>query len=355
MLTVLLMTCAVNSGMAQTPVLKIAATTDRGNWNGVAAANDKRLFADFPRFDQGSNPSLVEIKKDGSLVPYPSEKWNSWQPGAALDTHFVSLNAVYVNKADNHLWVVDAGAPFNGPDLTGAAKIVEIDLASNQVVNIFPFNRKVAPAGSQLNDLRIKDNIVYITESGNGAILVLDRQTKKIRRLLADSKVTKADPAIQPVKDGRKLEDGKGKVPLTNADQLELSPDGKTLYFMSPFGPNLYRVATADLLNESLTAAQLEEKVTVDRKVAPIGGLVMDDSGNLYLSEILTQSIRCEGPDKKTKWVITDERLKMPDAYSIAPDGTVYMVASQIVEMPKMQQGKDKRKAPYYIFSFKPG
>lgn len=343
-----------NPSLAQTPVLKVVATTTIGNWNGVAIDSNNRLFADFPRFDNRSNPSLVEIKSDGSQVPYPGGEWNNWQPGKDPATHFVSLNAVYINSEDNHLWVVDAGAPYNGPDLDGAAKIVEIDLASDNIVNVFPFNRDVAPKGSQLNDLRIKGDMVYITESGLGKILILNRQTGKIRCLLADSKLTKADPEIKPVKNGRKLKDENGKVPQTHADQIELSPDGTILYFMSPFGPNLYKVATADLLNESLTGVELEKRVSIDRKLAPVGGLVMDRQGNMYLSEVLTQSIRCQGQDKNTRWVITDPRLIGPDAYSIAANGTIYVIASQIVQMPKMQQGEDLRKPPYYIFSFKP-
>lgn len=123
---------------------------------------------------------------------------------------------------------------------------------------------------------------------------------------------------------------------------------------MSPFGPNLYKVAVTDLLDETLSDEALEKRISVDRKVNPVGGIIMDSSDNLYLSEIETQSIRCESPDGRTRWVLKDPRLVWPDAYSIAPDGTFYIVVAQISSMDFMRKGKDLRKPPYYIFSFKP-
>ncbi|WP_084163723.1 L-dopachrome tautomerase-related protein [Olivibacter sitiensis] len=345
---------AINS-MAQTkaPELTVVATTTERNWNGLAVSNDKRIFADFPRWEKGDNPSVVEIK-EGKEIPFPGGTWNEWQSGKDPKTAFVSVNSLYLNRADNHLWVTDSGDPFGDSNVLGAPKLVEIDLATDEVVNVFLFDETFAPTGSHLNDIRISGDHVFVTESGTGAILVLNRKTKTIRRLLAMSVLTKADPKAQPVVDGFRLQGEDGKTPAIHADQIELSPDAKTLYFMSPFGPNLYKIAVADLLNEKLTDADLEKRVTVDRKVNPVGGIIMDANGNLYLSEVETKSIRCEGADKKTKWILQDDRLVWPDAYSITPDGTFYIVVAQISNMSFMRKGEDLRQAPYYIFSFKP-
>ncbi|WP_282636474.1 L-dopachrome tautomerase-related protein [Sphingobacterium thalpophilum] len=337
----------------QPPKLHVVATTSEHNWNGIAISNDNRLFADFPRWEKGSNPSLVEIK-DGKEIPFPGNGWNEWQPGKDPKTAFVSLNSLYINRADNHLWVTDAGEAFYKTIVPQSPKLVEIDLVTNKVVNVFLIDEEYAPVGSHLNDIRIQGDHVFITESGTGTILVLNRKTKAIRRLLAGSKLTKADPQGQPVIDGFRLQGADGKTPAIHADQLDLSADGKTLFFMSPFGPNLYKVAVADLLNESLNDDELEKRVTVDRTVNPVGGIVMDDKDNLYLSEIETGSIRCEGADKQTKWILKDPRLVWPDAYSIALDGTFYMVVAQISNMTFMRKGEDLRRPPYYIFSFKP-
>ncbi|MFT4204020.1 MAG: L-dopachrome tautomerase-related protein [Chitinophagaceae bacterium] len=344
---------SVSHAQQQPPELRVVAATSARNWNGVAISNDNRLFADFPRWEQGDNPSLVEIK-DGREIPFPGNEWNDWQPGKDPKTAFVSLNSLYINRTDNHLWVTDAGEAFGKTIVPHSPKLIEIDLGTNKVVNVFLIGEKYAPMGSHLNDIRILGDDVFITESGTGAILVLNRKTKAIRRLLADSRLTKSDPNAQPAINGFRLQGTDGKTPAIHVDQIELSADGKTLYFMSPFGPDLYKAAVADLLDETLTDSALEKRIAVDRKVNPVGGIVMDKEDNLYLSEIETGSIRCEGPDKQTKWILKDPRLVWPDAYSIAPDGTFYMVVAQISSMSFMRAGKDLRKPPYYIFSFKP-
>ena len=358
MLKTILLICMLGVGQIvnaqKAPQLNVVATTSERNWNGIAVSNDNRLFANFPRFDKASdNPSLVEIK-DGKEIPFPQNEWNMWQPGKNPENAFVSLNALYINRDDNHLWVIDPGDPFFEGNIPGAPKVVEIDLATNKVINVFLMDNQMAPQGSHLNDIRIDGHWAFITDSGTGAILVLNRDTKKVRRLLANSQVTKADPNTQAYINGYRLQDKNGKAPVSNADQIELSPDKKTLYFMGSFGPNLYRVTVADLLNENLSENELAQKVSIDRKMKPVGGIVMDKKGNLDLSEIETGTIRCESPDKKTLWTIQDKRLVWPDAYSIAPDGTFYLVVAQISSMPKMRGGKDLRKPPYYIFSFKP-
>jgi hypothetical protein len=79
----------------------------------------------------------------------------------------------------------------------------------------------------------------------------------------------------------------------------------------------------------------------------------MDAHDNLFLSEIETHSIRAEAPDGRTLFKISDPRLDWPDAYSVAPDGTFYLVAAQVDQLPAFNEGRDARKPPYYLFSFR--
>lgn len=323
------------------------------NWNGVAVSNDHRLFANFPRWEEGNNPALVEVLEDGSLKPYPGGEWNEWQPGKAAGSALVYLNSVYIEREENHLWAIDGGNPFNGDIIEGAPKLVEIDLSTNEVAHVYPFDETVLPKGSYLNDIRIDGDRVYITESGIGAILILDRKTKKIRRLLANSNITKADKHRSATVEGYPLQGEDGNTPMVHADQIELSPAKDSLYFMSPFGPNIYRVATADLNNEALSEQELEKRISLDRQTAPLGGFIMDDKGNFYLSEIESRAIHCQGPDKQTKWMLQDDRLLWPDALSIAPDGWIYVATAQINRMPFMRKGRDDRQAPFVIYRFR--
>ncbi|ACB93854.1 L-dopachrome tautomerase-related protein [Beijerinckia indica] len=347
--------CAVAAPAAKeaAPILEVAATSPTHAWNGVAVANDGRIFASFPRWDK-TTPSVAVIGPDGAQTPYPGDGWNEWKPGEDPARHFISINSLFIDRDANHLWVVDPATPHFGGIVQGGPKLVEIDLATDKVVNVYSFDLANAPANSHLNDARVLGDHVFITDSGTGALLVLDRTTGHIRRLLAKSRLTKADPSIIPHVDGHQLAGPTGKIPQLNADQIELSADRKTLFFMSPFGPNLYRVALADLLDESLSDSDLEQRVKVARHVTPVGGLVIDRNNVLYLSEVETHSIRAEAPDGHTLWTIKDRRLDWPDAYSIGPDGTFYIVAAQVDQLPGFNQGHDGRKPPYYMFRFKP-
>jgi sugar lactone lactonase YvrE len=344
---------AIAQALQDPPRLELVATSPRFAWNGVAIANDGRLFANMPRWDEGT-PSVVRVDADGTLAPYPGGDWNTWRPGDDPRTRFVSVNALHVDRKENHLWVVDSGTPEFGHIIAGGPKLVEIDLAADKVVRVYPFDKSAAPATSYLNDMRVQGPFAFVTESGTGALLVLDRRVGSIRRLLAGSRLTKGDPSIIPVVEGRRLVGPDGRPPTMQVDELELSADGRTLFFMVPTGPNLYRVQVADLLDKTLSDEALEKRVAVDRHVPPVGGIVIDQSDTLYLSEIETHSIRAIHRDGTTRFVITDPRLDWPDAYSIAPDGTFYVVASQVDQLAGFHGGVDARKPPYFLFKFRP-
>jgi sugar lactone lactonase YvrE len=110
----------------------------------------------------------------------------------------------------------------------------------------------------------------------------------------------------------------------------------------------------ADLLDKNLSDDALEKRVQIDRRVPPVGGIVMDQNDTLYLSEIETHSIRAVDRHGTTCFVITDPRLDWPDAYSVAPDGTLYVVASQVDEVAAFHRGVDARRPPYFLFKLRP-
>jgi len=65
----------------------------------------------------------------------------------------------------------------------------------------------------------------------------LDLKTGNVRRLLSNSAVTKADPRRIPVAEGREMRKLSGEAFRVNADAIELSPDGRWLYFAPVDGP----------------------------------------------------------------------------------------------------------------------
>ena len=136
-----------------------------------------RIFVNFPYWSDDHSISVTEIV-NGQPKAFLNDEWNT--PGPA-GSHFVCVQSVIVDDQDN-LWVLDPAAPRMQEIVKGGPKLVKIDLATNQVVQTIPFGEDVAPKKSYLNDVRT--DTAFITESANGAIIVVDLKSGKARRLL---------------------------------------------------------------------------------------------------------------------------------------------------------------------------
>ena len=171
---------------AQGPRITQVATFDQ-EATGVAAAQDGRVFVNFPRWNADVPISVAEVRPNGSIVAYPNAEWNRWRNAAAAQvdprTHFVNVQSLVADKRGK-LWVLDPGAPNAEKVVAGAAKLVRIDLRTNQVTRIYPFDETVAPADSYLNDVRFTADgrHAFMTDSGRGALVVLDLESGVARR-----------------------------------------------------------------------------------------------------------------------------------------------------------------------------
>lgn len=199
--------------------------------------------------------SVGEIDSAGEAHPFPNDKINEWDSSLTPMDHFVCVQSVYVDR-DDFLWILDPANPgFQGVVEMGA-KVMKVDLERNKVVMTIILDRTIAPENSYLNDIRVdaKKRYAYITESGTGAIVVINLESGKPRRLLAEHPSTKAEDitlTIEGVPFGAKV----------HADGLALDSDGKYLYYQALTGRTLYRIETKSLRDEELSEAKLAEKV----------------------------------------------------------------------------------------------
>ena len=76
---------------------------------------------------------------------------------------------------DNNLWVIDDASPHHGKMVEGGAKLVQIDLETNRVRRIYALGPDLAPPGAVLSHMRVDARFLYVTDSGFGVILVIDR------------------------------------------------------------------------------------------------------------------------------------------------------------------------------------
>ncbi|MFE8148664.1 L-dopachrome tautomerase-related protein [Brenneria goodwinii] len=315
--------------------------------NGIAVAQDGRVFVGMPRWIQ-QNSFSVGVVVNGEVKPYPGDSWNQWTPQSDPTRHFVSINALRIepDKPD-HLWAVDCTQG------NGGAKLIDIDIRKNQVARVYPLDTSIVPVPDGcLNDVRIVDQTAFLTESGAGAIITLDLTNGQARRLLAGSQKTKAVPGKAAVIDGVAVKTPEGGIPLVHADGIEISPDKQWLYFCTPMGGNLWRVRLSDLLDSQLDDAALDQRVENLGPLMPVGGILMLPSGDLLLSDVEHHAIQLRRPDGTLRQVAASSLLDWPDAMAIGPDGKVYTGAPQANRTPDNNGGRDDTRPPFRVLRF---
>ncbi|WP_210528200.1 L-dopachrome tautomerase-related protein [Rubellimicrobium arenae] len=301
---------------------------------GVAVTEDGRRFVNFPRWTDDAPISVAEVLADGTLRPYPDERWNSWRNAKAsempVQEYFVCVQSV-VPDGHGHLWVLDPGAPGNEKILEGAPKLVRVDLSTNSVTKVIPVAQDVALQGTYLNDIRFSPDgkTGYITDSGTrGAIIVIDLESGEGFRALDGHPSTQIDPSVTVTVDGKPLTRPDGRQPMFSADGIALSLDGRTLYWQALTGRTLYAIDT-DLLRPEIGEDERAAKVRTIATTHVADGLWMSKAGVLYLTSPSDNGITRLAGDR-VEPVLTDRRLRWPDTFSEGPDGRIYVTASHI-------------------------
>lgn len=310
---------------------------------GVAVSKDGRIFLNFPRWTEDSPVSVAELK-GGRLVPYPDEGWNSWrnakQDEITPNDHFVCVQSVVADGHGN-LWVLDPAAPALEQIVKGGPKLVQIDLATNKVVKTYPFDERVAPMGTYLNDIRFSPDGKwgYLTDSGRGALLVLNLETGAIRRVLDGVSSTQAEKGVQVRIDGKPLRRPDGKAPTFASDGIALSPDGETLYWQAISSRTLYSVPTAALRDEALQTTELETRVRKAGTTVPADGFWISQKGTFFVTSPEDNSVKVREAESRLVTVTQDAKLRWPDSLAEGSDGAIYVTASHIPDTRMFKVG----------------
>lgn len=328
------------------PALTKVASFDH-QVTGVTVAKDGRIFVNFPRWTEDTAVSVAELK-DGALIPFPNAEWNSWRNARKDEVspgdHWICVQSVVAGPNGN-LWVLDPAAPAMGANVKNGPKLVEIDLATNKPARTIAFDTVAAPQGSYLNDVRFSPDgkTAYLTDSGaKGALLVVDLDSGKARRVLDGDPSTQPDPKVTVTYDGKPLRRPDGRGVEFAADGLALSPDGKTLYWQAIKGKTLYSLPTESLaggfttalMPSSLADQSLAGRIETVGENGPADGLIIaKHDGRMYVTSPQDDSIKVRDLSAKGSAVTTlvqDKRLRWPDTFAEGPDGTLYFTTSHI-------------------------
>lgn len=301
---------------------------------GVAVAMDGRIFVNFPRWTEDTEISVAEVGPDGKLMPYPDAGWNAWRNNGNLspETHLVCVQSVVADRHGN-LWILDPGAPAIGTIVQGAPKLLQVDLATNQVKRVLHFGTDIAPQGSYLNDIRFTpdDRFAFLSDAGaRGAMVVIDLGSGNARRVLDGVSATQAEPRLIVQVDGHPLRRTDGRAAVFNVDGITVSTAGDYVYWQALNGRTLYRVPTSALTLASLPEAALEAKIERVGSSEPTDGLWTDAQDRIFFTNFEANEIRRRDVDGTFHVVVQNPSLHWPDSMAEGPEGELYFTTSDI-------------------------
>lgn len=316
-------------------------------WTGVAVSEDGRVFVNYPRWAPSDLASVVELMNGSRSRPYPDERWNQWNPELPPEDRFVCVQSVHIDR-DGDLWILDPGLDTTRGIIEGGPKLIKVDLDTDSAVQEIRFDRSIAPPNSYLNDVRVNtgEGYAYVTESGLGAIIVVNIATGESRRLLSEHPSTKSENVTLTI-GGKEWLRPDGSVPQIHADGLALDAGAEYLYYQALTGRTLYRIATRYLHDTSLTEDELGGKVEFVAETGASDAIEFGPDGYLYLTSIEHDAIRRLEVGGEIETVAQNPLLAWPDSLAITSDGTIFVTTSQIHLGPK-------RTEPYRIFELQP-
>ena len=308
------------------------------------------MFICFPRWIDELATSVAEVAANGTLLPYPNELINTWDQNdpASAGGRLVCVQAIVVSSGA--LWILDPASPDFVKVVPGGPKLLKVNLATDTVERVYCFDDDAAPPNSYLNDVRFAKDFAFITDSGLGALVVLNLATGNVRRLLEDDQSTKAEAWLEPVIGGRPWRFANGKTPQVHSDGIAIDPEQKYVYYKALTGRTLYRVPIGILLDETLQSGELGNHVERVKIVGPTDGLDFDANGNLYLTGLEENAIKMLRPDGRLETFATAPEFLWPDTIVVKRSGDLFFSASQFHLMPAFNENIDRRMPPYKVF-----
>ena len=324
----------------------LLVATSKMRWTGVAVSRTRR-FACYPNWSADHSVSVIDLTDTAHVVSFPNETWNTWADDSSPADHFICVQSVVADKND-FLWVLDAANPQRDGEylgvLSGGAKLIKFDLQTNTVVQKIIFPDSVIKRNSYLNDVRIDEDehMAYITDSNEGALLVVDLLQENTRRVLYSDPSTQSENKILFVEE-MPFKNANGEFPQIHVDGIALSETH--VYYRPLTGEGLYRIPKYALNSEGMSEMELRWHVEKLGSFPPSDGMVFGFYDELYLASIEENAIRAYGHGNYTRLVKKRDDLKWPDSFSLGSDGYLYFTTSQL----HLQRPTE----PYKLFKIK--
>ncbi|MEM1174417.1 MAG: L-dopachrome tautomerase-related protein [Pseudomonadota bacterium] len=305
----------------------------------IAVNRDGRLFFTVHPESRPVGNKLLEYV-DGAAVPYPS--------GEAQQQLFDTVLGVVVDSQDR-LWTIDHGNHGLRP-----ARLIGIDLATGDVFRNHPLTADIAPKGSFLQDLQVsRDGRTLVIADASfwrktPAIIVYDIESGAARRVLEAHESVSAENYLI-TSEGRTMSFLGGILSLRGGiDGIALTDEW--LYYGALNGSGLYRVRLRDLRDTNLPLVQMAARVERVSNKPLSDGMSADLAGNVYLTAVEHNALFRVDTRGKLATLVTDPRIRWPDALSFGPDNWLYVADSALSEVVFRPKEHIESQSPYGIY-----
>ncbi len=324
-------------------VHRFNSSTPPGN---IAITPNGRIFMSVHEF-YGQDVRVVEVKKDGSTVPYPNFRW-----AYAPQNNGPGLNGVLGLRADRNgiLWMLD------GQRQGHAGRIVAWDTNQESLHQIITLAPPVTRAESFLNDLAvdIEHQFIFIADTATpqtAALIVVDLKTGQARRLLEGSSFTKPENINMEI--DRTIISNGGKPVRIGVNPITIDPTNEWLYFGAMNGTSLYRISTKDLRDRNLNNTALAQRVERYGDKPISDGITIDKAGNVYITSITEDAIGVTRADGSYQILYQRNDLSWPDGFAVGPNNYIYATINELHRSPVLNQGKNSTEGEFKIIRFK--
>jgi hypothetical protein len=304
----------------------------------ISVSKDGRIFMMMV-----GAPALVEWV-NGELRAYPDAGWND----AKTPDHRHALVRPCSLRIgpDGLLWVLDTGQP--GVD-RGGPKFVAFDLETNALVRSCPLDAG-AVTGSFYDDFRFKGRNVYFTDIGRGAIVVLNLDTGALRRTLDGDPSSRGTRPM--IAEGKELPPVLGLGRILDVDMLEVSADGRWLYYQPAAGP-MSRIETRWIDDPQISDTERGKHVQFWANTRTTGGTAIDAEGNIYVSDPDKVQLLKIDPTGKISTFAADPRMLYVDEMWIDEKGFLWMPAVQLNRV--LNKGGPPPQLPFHVLKVQTG
>jgi hypothetical protein len=349
---------------AEAPLPTVVADFGNRRIVGIAMSRLGRVFvaaAPVAAPPAGAAPAdswlVAELMPDATLQPYPP----------ADPQHPLVLTSVTAIKVDaqERLWILDSSNPDGqgvvradkqqplGSTAGVGPKLVCVELSNNTITANATFADPIVPATSMLADfcllsndkrsaLRGPDgkesgmdpnyprgdiNWAFITDAGGGpekggALLAVNLNAGKVRRLLGGYSSLTADPAVV-----ESIHNPALKAAPLNAHAITIDPLNEIIYWQPLGSRTLFSLRTAFIRDTALNNEELAKRVNNLGPTVMTSSLALDAAGTLYLADVENSAVVTRSPEGKLATFARDHALASVEGLVFARDAETKLPA----------------------------